>query len=115
MLHERLKQLRKEKKLSQQELAKLSNVHYTNIGRYERGDAKPSVEVLSRIANALEVSPDYVLNGTLEEKAAGTISDSELLVQFKRVEQLPDEKKRLVKEFLDAFLFKDGIQQQFAS
>jgi len=115
MLHERLKQLRKEKKLSQQELAKLSNVHYTNIGRYERGDAKPSIEVLSRIANALEVSPDYLLNGTLEEKAADTISDSELLVQFKRVEQLPDDKKRLVKEFLDAFLFKDGIQQQFAS
>jgi len=31
----------------------------------------------------------------------------ELLMQFKKVEKLPGDKKKLVKEFLDAFLFKD--------
>jgi transcriptional regulator with XRE-family HTH domain len=34
-------------------------VHYSNIGRYERGDAKPSAEVLNRIAQALYTSQDY--------------------------------------------------------
>lgn len=113
-LADRLKNARKEKNLSQQQLAKISNVHYSNIGRYERGDAKPSAEVLNRIAQALDASPDYLINGTLQDKAESAISDDELLSQFRKVEQLPDDKKRLVKEFLDAFLFKNQIKQQLA-
>jgi len=38
--------------------------------------------------------------------------DNELLIQFKKVEKLPEDKKKLVKEFLDAFLFKDNVQKQ---
>lgn len=78
-------------------LAKSSNVHYSNIGRYERGDAKPSAEVLNRIAQALDTSPDYLINGTLQDKAENMISDNELLIMFKKVEKLPKDKKRLVK------------------
>lgn len=113
-LADRIKQARKDKSLSQQALADLSNVHISNIGRYERGDANPSAEVLNRIAQALDVSPDYLINGTLQDKAENTISDNELLIMFKKVEKLPADKKRLVKEFLDSFLFKDNIQQQLA-
>ena len=111
-LAERIKDIRKEKKLSQQELADFAQVHYTNIGRYERGEANPSSSVLNRIAQALNVSPDYLINGTLENKAENSISDTELLNQFRRVEKLPDDKKRLIKEFLDAFLLKDNLQQK---
>jgi len=110
-LNKRLKQARLDKGLSQQELEKLSNVHYTNIGRYERGNAKPSVEVLNRLAQALDISPDYLLNGTLEDKANKIITDDELLSQFKKVEKLPNDKKKLIKEFLDAFLLKSSLQQ----
>ena len=113
-LADRIKQTRKDKGLSQQTLADLSNVHISNIGRYERGDAKPSAEVLNRIAQALDVSPDYLINGTLQDKAENTISDNELLTMFKKVEKLPADKKRLVKEFLGSFLFKENIQQQLA-
>lgn len=101
--------------LTQQQLADLSNVHISNIGRYERGDAQPSAEVLNRIAKALEVSPDFLMNGTIEDKAENSLDDNDLLNQFRKVEKLPDDKKRLVKEFLDAFLFKYNIQQQIAS
>ena len=111
----RLKQARKDKNLSQQELANISDVHYSNIGRYERGDAQPSAELLNRIAKALEVSPDFLMNGTIEDKAENSLNDNDLLNQFRKVEKLPDDKKRLVKEFLDAFLFKYNIQQQFVS
>lgn len=114
-LADRLKSARKNKNFSQQELAKASNVHYSNIGRYERGDAKPSAEVLNRIAQALDTTPDFLINGTLQDKAENSISDTELLNQFRKVENLPDDKKRLVKEFLDAFLFKNQIKQQLAS
>lgn len=111
-LEQRLKQARTEKKISQQELAKLVGIHYTNIGRYERGEANPTTNVLNKLAQALDVSPDFLINGTLENKAENSISDTELLIQFRKVEQLPPDKKRLVKEFLDAFLFKDSIKAQ---
>ena len=114
-LAERLKTGRKEKGLSQQGLAQIAQVHYTNIGKYERGEAIPSASVLNRIALALELSPDFLINGTLEDKAESTLSDNDLLNQFRKVEKLPEDKKRLVKEFLDAFLFKSQIKQQLAS
>ncbi|MEX0596093.1 MAG: helix-turn-helix transcriptional regulator [Candidatus Paceibacterota bacterium] len=94
--------------------AKISNVHYRNIGRYDRGDTKPFAEVLNRIAQALDASPDYLINGTMQDKAEKTITDNELLIMFKKVEKLPDDKKRLVKEFLDSFLFKDNVHRQLA-
>jgi transcriptional regulator with XRE-family HTH domain len=114
-LSDRLLKARKDKSLSQQELAKLAKVHFTNVGKYERGEAVPSADVFNRIAKALQVSPDFLLNGTLQDKSADAISDEELLSQFRKIEQLPANKKKLVKEFLDAFIFKSDLQKQLAS
>lgn len=50
--------------------------------------------------------------GTLQDKSADAISDEELLSQFRKIEKLPDDKKKLVKEFLDAFIFKVDLQKQ---
>lgn len=113
-LAERLKISRTDKKISQQKLAEMADVHYTNVGKYERGDAKPSADVLNRLASALEVSPDYLMNGTIDDKAQSSISDQELLTQFKRIEQMPEDRKRLLKEILDAFILKTDLQQKLA-
>lgn len=109
-LSQRLKEERTKKGISQQKLAEITLTHYSNIGRYERGDAKPSAEVLSKIALALEVSPDYLINGTLQDKANLNITDEKLLLQFKKIEKMPDEKKKLLMEFLDGFIFKTTVQ-----
>lgn len=111
----RLKDARTNKNVSQQELAKLAKVHYTNIGRYERGDASPSADVLNRIANALEVNSDFLMNGTLENKATDSLKDERLLIQFKKIEQLPEGKKNLLIEFLDGFIFKSAVHQQLTA
>lgn len=110
---ERIINARKKMGYSQQDLAKLVKVHFTNIGKYEREEAIPSADVLNRIAKAMDVNTDFLLNGTMQDKAKNNIKDDELLMQFKKVELLPNDKKKLIKEFLDAFLFKDSIQQQF--
>jgi transcriptional regulator with XRE-family HTH domain len=110
-LHERLKKARADKGLSQQELEKVSKVHYTNIGRYERGEAKPSSEVLKRLSDALEVSTDYLLNGTMENKASNNLTDEKLLNRFKKIEALPEKKKQTLLEFLDGFIFQATVQQ----
>ncbi len=73
-------------------LAKLADVHYTNLGKYERGEASPSATILNRIAQALELSPDFLINGTLEEKGGASITDERLLQQFRKIEQLLEKK-----------------------
>ena len=112
---QRLKKARTDRGLSQTDLAKLVGIHYNQVGRCEKKGAQPSAEVLAKLANALGVSSDYLTNGTSDDLAESSLTDIELLNQFKIIEKLPDDKKRLVKEFLDAFLFKYNIQQQIAS
>jgi len=52
----RIRKLRKEKGLSQEALAEKANLHYTFIGRVERGEKKISIVGLEKLAKALEIS-----------------------------------------------------------
>jgi len=108
---ERLKKIRAEKGLSKIELGKLAGVHHAQIGRYENKGAHPSADVLAKIANALGVSAEYLLNGNKENLAENTLSDKELLQQFKAVEQMDDEEKSFVKKVIDALITKSKIKQ----
>lgn len=108
---ERLKKARNDRGLSQTELAKLVGIHYTQIGRYEKKGAQPSAEVLSKLSNALGVSSDYLTNGTSDDLAESSLTDKELLNQFKAIEKMGDEDKGVVKVFLDAFITKKKLKQ----
>jgi transcriptional regulator with XRE-family HTH domain len=48
-----LQRLRREKGLSQEELAGLAGIHQTYLSGVERGKRNPTVSVLQRIAEAL--------------------------------------------------------------
>jgi transcriptional regulator with XRE-family HTH domain len=109
---ERLKKARIEKGLSQSELGQIVGVHYTQVGRYESKGVKPSGDVLAKIANTLGVTSDFLINGTHHEQAEAALTDRELLSQFQRVEQLPNDKKAIVKELLESFLLKYDIQKR---
>jgi len=107
---ERLRALRKQKNLSQTELGKLADLHYTHIGRFERGASRPGSDTLKRLADALDVSSDYLLEGATDEAAKARFEDRELLRQFQEIEHLPDEDKIVIKTLLDAFLTKKHLQ-----
>ena len=111
---ERLKKVRVEKGISQSELAKSIGVHVTNISRYERGENRPTSDVLTKLANSLDVTADYLMGGSVDDNAQKTISDKELLSQFQKVEKLPNDKKMIIKELIEAFLFKSELQQKLA-
>jgi len=53
---ERIRQLRKEKGFSQEELADKAGVHRTYIGMIERAEKNITLINIEKIANALEVS-----------------------------------------------------------
>lgn len=107
---ERLRTLRKQKNLSQTELGHLAELHYTHIGRFERGASRPSGDTLMRLADALGVTSDYLLEGATEDAAKAKFEDRELLKQFQEVERLPEEDKNVIKKLLDAFLTKKQLQ-----
>lgn len=52
---ERLKQLRKSRKLTQADLAKLLNVAQSTVGNWESGTREPDVEMIRRIADAIGI------------------------------------------------------------
>ncbi len=60
----RLKQLRKEKGISQQRLAIDLNVNQNTISRYENGEREADYKMLIKIADYFNVSIDYLLERT---------------------------------------------------
>ena len=60
-LGERIKLLRKEKGDSQDDLAKQIGADARQISRYETGKITPSAEALIKLAEAFDVSIDYLL------------------------------------------------------
>lgn len=60
----RLKELRKENLLSQNQVAKTLGITQQSYARYEADTSEPSFEMLVEIANLFEVSCDYLLGKT---------------------------------------------------
>lgn len=57
----RIKELRKEKNLTQNQLGKMIDLNQTAIGKYERGELEPSVKTLIALSNIFEVSIDFLI------------------------------------------------------
>lgn len=60
----RLRELRLERKMTQEDLAKIAKVARATIGRYETDERFPDQEVLKKLANFFEVSIDWLLGET---------------------------------------------------
>lgn len=57
----RVREIRKERGLSQVELAAKVGIDRSYMGFLERGERNPSLEVIAKIAEALNVTPDELL------------------------------------------------------
>lgn len=64
MLGERISKLRKEKGMTQEELAKALNITRSALSLYEIGKRDPDTETLKKIAEYFGVSIDYILGRT---------------------------------------------------
>ena len=58
---ERLKELRAERNITQQELGKLVNMSKMAISHWEKGHSEPSISQLIALSNYFEVSVDYLI------------------------------------------------------
>jgi len=109
-LAEKLKQARKQKRLTQGQLAQKISADIQRISKYERGVLIPTTEIMVKLSDALEVSLDYLLkNG--KNRVAGKIRDTELTDQFVQVDTLPEKDRHILKALLEAFIKKHRFEE----
>lgn len=63
-MNKRLKQLRKEKGLTQKEVAFALGIALTTYANYEQGTREPSIETIIKICKYFDVSSDYLIGLT---------------------------------------------------
>lgn len=72
---DRLRKTRLDRGLSQADLAKRAGLQPAAISHFETEERSPSFENLRRLADALEISIDYLLVRTPEPESAGPVVD----------------------------------------
>ena len=97
----RLAALRKEKGLTQQQLADRIQTHVQQLKRYEAGSSQPTLDAIRKLAIALGVTSDQLLFGKDERGP-----DDELRLQFEAVTRFDPEEKQVVRSLLEGMILK---------
>ena len=104
----RLKTVREEKGLKREDVAEKIGTSAAIIGRYERNERTPSIETAKNIAEALEVSLDYLAGDTTV-----LFKDKKMMYRIEVLQKInPDYKERIL-YMLDVML-KDAQNNSLA-
>lgn len=98
-IEKRISELREQKGWSQSDLEEQSGVSRVMIGKYERGEASPSIDAAKKIADAFGVSLDYLAG----EGVLGKV-DRKTLKRLQDIEQLKDGDRMILLSVIDAYL-----------
>jgi len=91
----RLRAARDLRQINQTELALKAKLPPSSIAHFESGSRKPSFDNLKRLANALDVSSDYLL-GRSDDPAVAQSSDT----LYRDVAQLSAEDREMAEKFI---------------
>src|SRR5216110_2641407 len=102
--------LRKQKDWSQAELAANSGVSREMIGKYERGEAVPSIDAAKKIADAFEVSMDCLVG-----EGVNVAFDKKNLKRLQDIEKLDDATKDKLYFVIDNIVQNFKAKKAYAS
>jgi len=108
-LAENIRRIRKEKGWSQKELGEMIGSHLSHVNRIETGKYKPSLDVLKKIADVLEVSLDHLVSDKEEAFKEVKIEDKSMAERIKLLNTLEPEDRKAVIRVIDAMLTKKKI------
>lgn len=108
----RILQLRKEHGWSQPELGKKIGTSGDIIGRYERGDMTPSVEVARKLARVLGVTVDYLVG---EHDLAEVLKDPAMLDRWKALGEIAPEDRDRILYLVDGLIRDARTRQSYAA
>ena len=114
-IHQRIKRLRQEKNWTQAELAQKLGIRQKQISAYECGTTKPSTEVLIKLAEAFDVSLDYLAFEVQGKNTKIQVKDRELLRSFEMIDSYSEEERKVAKEILDLVIMKHRFQKLASS
>lgn len=115
-LGKRILKLLNEKNLTQKELAKIAGTTEVTIGRYVNDKREPSATMLASIANALNVSTDYLLgrpdaHHITKEKSKATELEEDfpegVSVLYRANKNLTPEQKEVMLRMIKATFFEE--------
>jgi transcriptional regulator with XRE-family HTH domain len=95
----RLKGIREEKGIKREDIADKVGTSPAIIGRYERGERTPSVDIARKIAAALGVSLDYLAGGD-----ASPVKDKKMLYRLEELQKVGGEHRDRILYMLDVML-----------
>ena len=107
---ERIRQARTEKGLTQDKLGSRTGIHPKHIGKYETDKTMPSADKLKQIAEALEISSDYLLFDNAPKAGRVEINDTELLEKFIIIDSMSEDNREPIKDVIDALLLKKQVE-----
>ncbi len=102
--------LRKGKNWSQSDLASRTDISQVMVGKYEREDAIPSIEVAKKIADAFEVSLDYLVG-----EGQNVSFDKKIIQRIKDLQSLEPGKKQTLFDLIDTYIRDAKTRQAYAS
>lgn len=105
----RVAQLRKERDLSRDELGEKVGTSGAIVGRYERGDMKPSIEIAAKIAEALDVSLDFLMGLSSE-----LVKDKKMVIRLEDIKKLPEKERDKIFEYIDLIVRDVKIKKAHA-
>ncbi len=82
------------------------------IGRYERGEMTPSVEVAKKLADTFDVTLDYLVDDTGK---AAEIKDKAMLQRIMDIQALDTEDQKTIVHVLDSLLRDAKAKKAYAS
>jgi transcriptional regulator with XRE-family HTH domain len=100
----RITELRKKNDLTRESLGKSVGTSGAVVGRYERNEITPSVEIANKIASALNVSLDYLVGNTDLEL------NQSLMNRIKEVANMSEKDKDYVYTLIDAFIARTRMK-----
>jgi len=112
---QKLSKLRKDKGLTQEEMAKKVKVGVAQIRRYEKGTSSPTLEIIKNIAKTLGVSADELIFDEKEGVAFVKILDKKLLEQFEVISNLNPHDKEAIKTILESVIIKNRLEEVMPS
>jgi len=101
MIGQRLKDLRREKKISQENIADILGIQKATVSNYETGKAEPSDRVKIEMARFFDVSLDYLM-GIIDESVPHYRPE----IYMKIPETIKPEERELMEEFIACIDYK---------
>lgn len=102
-LGERLKMLRKQKRISQEEMAQRLNINRGTYAQYEIDRRSPDYETLQMIADYFNVSTDYLFGRTKKDRDLAELEQKLRRGEITyRGEPLTEEQCEILSDFLEA-------------